>query len=331
MELKSILNKLLESQRLSHLEARDLMHGIAGGAVNEAQMSAVLTAYVMRSISLDELIGFREALLELSQEVKLLNGEVIDLCGTGGDGKNTFNISTASTFVVAGANVPVAKHGNYSASSITGSSNIMEYLGYSFSSNPDKLKREIEQTNVCFLHAPLFHPALKAIGPVRRQLGVKTFFNMLGPLINPARPKYQLSGVFNAEVGRMFSCLFNRCLTDYRVVYSLDGYDEISLTSDVKVFSKMGDECFSPESIGFSRLSPSCAAGGATVEESAGIFLSVLGNQADKGKISIIIANSALAISCFKGISITEAAHQAQESIESGRAMEQLKRLLAMQ
>lgn len=329
--MKSILNKLVESQRLSQQEASNLMHGIASGAMNEAQMAAVLTAYIMRSISLDELKGFRDALLELSQEINLFNGQVIDLCGTGGDGKNTFNISTASTFVVAGAGVPVAKHGNYSASSITGSSNIMEYLGYSFSSNPDKLKREIEQTNACFLHAPLFHPALKAIGPVRRQLGVKTFFNMLGPLINPARPKFQLSGVFNAEVGRMFSYLFSGCLTDYRVVYSLDGYDEISLTGDVKVFSKLGDECLSPESFGFSRLSPSSVAGGATVEESADIFLSVLGNHADEDKISITIANSALAISCFKGIPINQAVQQAQESIESGRAMEQLKRLLAMQ
>lgn len=259
--MKQILTKLFESQKLSRTESQNLMHGIANGSVNESQMAAVLTAYIMRSISLEELQGFRDALLDLSVKVDIYDGHTIDLCGTGGDGKNTFNISTASAFVVAGAGIPVVKHGNYGATSVSGSSNVMEYFGYKFSSDSGKLKREIDNTNVCFLHAPLFHPALKAVGPVRRQLGVRTFFNMLGPLLNPSRPKYQVSGVFSIEVARIYSYLLSNYLNDYRIIHSLDGYDEISLTSSTKIFSKAGEDCLTPESLGFSKISPENIAG----------------------------------------------------------------------
>ena len=234
--MKYLLNKLLESQTLARNEAFELMHGIAAEKLNHAQMAAVLASFIMRSISLDELLGFREALLELAIKPELNNGDVIDLCGTGGDGKNTFNISTLSAFVVAGAGIPVAKHGNYGVSSTSGSSNVMEYLGYRFSNEQDKLQRELDEAGICFMHAPLFHPALKAVGPVRKELGIKSFFNILGPLVNPALPNYQASGVFNLETGRIYSYLLQKENKQFRVVHSLDGYDEISLTADTRVF-----------------------------------------------------------------------------------------------
>ncbi|MGE0079392.1 MAG: anthranilate phosphoribosyltransferase [Bacteroidales bacterium] len=329
--MKQILNKLLESQKLSRSEAQDLIHNIASGNINESQMSAMLTAYIMRNISLEELQGFRDALLDLALPVDINGGQTIDLCGTGGDGKNTFNISTVSAFVVAGAGVPVAKHGNYGVSSVTGSSNLMEILGYKFSTSAEKLKREIDSTNVCFLHAPLFHPALKTIGPIRRQLGVKTFFNILGPLVNPARPKYQVSGVFNIEVGRTYSYLLNNHLNDFRIVHSLDGYDEISLTGPAKVFSKQGDSCLTPENFGFRKVASTSIEGGANPDESAKIFLSILNNKADKEKIDVTIANSAMAINCYKGIALGDAILVARESIESGKALKSFKKIISMQ
>lgn len=329
--MKQILIKLFESQRLSRAESQELMHGIASGIVNESQIAAVLTAYVMRSISLEELEGFRDALLDLSVKVDIYDGYTIDLCGTGGDGKNTFNISTASAFVVAGAGIPVVKHGNYGATSVSGSSNVMEYFGYKFSTDSGKLIREIDNTKVCFLHAPLFHPALKAVGPIRRQLGVKTFFNMLGPLLNPSRPKYQVNGVFSIEVARLYSYLLNNYLNDYRIINSLDGYDEISLTSSTKIFSKAGEDCLTPERMGFCKISPENIAGGESVEESAKIFLSVLTNTADKEKIDVVVANSAMAISCYKGSPFAESTLYAKESLESGKALECFKKLISMQ
>jgi len=329
--MKHTLSKLFESQRLGRAEAQNLMYGIANGSINESQIAAVLTAYIMRSISLEELQGFRDALLELSVKVDINDGQTIDLCGTGGDGKNTFNISTVSAFVVAGARVPVAKHGNYGATSVSGSSNVMEYFGYRFSTNVSKLKKEIDNTNVCFLHAPLFHPALKAVGPIRRQLGIKTFFNMLGPLVNPSRPKYQVSGVYNIEVGRIYSYLLCDYLNDYRIIHSLDGYDEISLTNSTKIFSKTGEDCLTPESLGFRKVMPEKIVGGKTVEESATIFLSVLSNNADKSIIDVVIANSAMAISCYKGLPFAESTLLARESLESGKALECFKKLISMQ
>jgi anthranilate phosphoribosyltransferase len=180
-KMRHILEKLLESQQLTRQEAGNLMHAIAGQEFNESQIAAILSSYVMRTINLDELLGFRDALLDLAVRVDLDGHRLIDLCGTGGDGKNTFNISTISSFVVAGAGIKVAKHGNYGVSSLTGSSNLMEHFGYVFSAGNDKLRREIEEAGICFMHAPLFHPALKAVGPVRKQLGIKTIFNIMGP------------------------------------------------------------------------------------------------------------------------------------------------------
>lgn len=330
--MKNLINKLLESLTLTRVEASQLMHGIANGSVNEAQMASILTAYIVRPVNLDELMGFREALLELALKVDLYGGKVIDLCGTGGDGKNTFNISTLSAFVVAGAGVPVGKHGNYGVSSSSGSSNVMEQLGYRFSNDSEKLKREIDATNVCFMHAPLFHPALKAIGPIRKQMGVKTFFNILGPLANPANPDYQVSGVFNIEAGRIYSYLLQSESKKFLVVHSLDGYDEVSLTSQVKLFSPKGELLISPENMGLKRNLPEDLLGGTSVKDSADIFMAVLENRASNAQKNAVIANSALAIMCFnENSNLADSVKLASESLESGKALASFTKLINMQ
>jgi anthranilate phosphoribosyltransferase len=330
--MKTLLNKLLESQTLTHSEAHELMHGIAGGKLNDAQMAAVLAAFIMRSISLDELMGFRAALLELAIRPSLNDGEIIDLCGTGGDGKNTFNISTLSAFVVAAAGVPVAKHGNYGVSSISGSSNVMEHLGYKFSNDENKLKKELDQAGITFLHAPLFHPALKAVGGVRRQLGIKSFFNILGPLVNPATPKYQSSGVFNLETGRIYSYLLQNEKKEFRVVHSLDGYDEISLTDDTKVFSPKGEYLVKVEDFHLPANTQESLFGGESIEEAAAIFTSVLENKCTPPQLNAVAANSAIAIQCYhKQLSLPQAVSKAIETIQSYEALHTFHKLINLQ
>ncbi len=330
--MNQLLNKLLESQLLTRTEAREMMHAIAGGALNESRIAAVLSAYVMRSISIDELLGFRDAILDLAHDVKINGGDAIDVCGTGGDNKNTFNISTLSAFVVAGAGIPVAKHGNYGISSSSGSSNLMAHLGYIFSKDADKLNREIGKAGICFMHAPLFHPALKAVGPVRKQLGVKTFFNILGPLVNPAWPKYQLNGVFSVEAGRIFSYLLQQEDKQFMVVYSLDGYDEVSLTAPVKLFSRSGEDLLHPEDFGLPGNTSGDLVGGTSVDASARVFKDVLGNKATLQQHNAVIANAAMAIYCYgKAKTLPEAVSLADESVRSGNALKRFKQLIALQ
>lgn len=326
-----LIQKLLESQYLDQQQAQSLMHGIAGGALNEAQMAAVLTAYVMRNVSLDELTGFRQALLELALKPQLNHGETMDLCGTGGDGKNTFNISTLSAFVVAACGIPVAKHGNYGISSRSGSSNVMEYLGYQFPADESQLQYELEKAGICFMHAPLFHPALKAVGGVRRQLGMKSFFNILGPLVNPASPRYQVSGVFNLETGRIYSYLLQQEQKKFRVVHCLQGYDEVSLTGEARIFSPQGESMIRPEDFGLSPLQAHALDGGNSIEAAAGIFVRVLNNQGTREQNHAVMANAALAIQCYHpSLSLTEAVEQARESIVSGKALKTFQTLLAI-
>jgi anthranilate phosphoribosyltransferase len=330
--MKQIVNKLLESLSLTRSEAKELMHGIANQELNESQMAAVLAAFIMRSVNLDELLGFREVLLELAIKPSLNDGDVIDLCGTGGDAKNTFNISTLSAFVVAGAGVPVAKHGNYGVSSLSGSSNVMENLGYKFSNDEAKLQTELEKAGICFMHAPLFHPALKAIGPVRRQLGIKSFFNILGPLVNPANPKYQASGVFNLETGRIYSYLLQRENKVFRVVHSLDGYDEISLTDNTRIFSVKGEGILTPEDFGMKYNTPESLFGGESIDEAAVIFMNVLSGKGTQAQNNAVIANSAIAILCFKdNLTLKEAVQQAKESLESKNALHTFETLIKLQ
>jgi len=330
-KMKDILTKLLESQRLTRSEAMKLMHGIASGEVNESQSAAVLTAYIMRNISIEELLGFRDALMELARQVDTGSREVIDVCGTGGDGKNTFNISTLTAFVVAGAGVPVAKHGNYGVSSASGSSNVMEYLGYRFTGEKEKLQKELEEAGICFMHAPLFHPALKAVGKIRKQIGVKTFFNILGPLVNPANPSCQVSGVFNMEAGRIYSYLLQRENKKFVVIHSLDGYDEVSLTSDVSLFTEKGESLLPVESFGLPPIMAEEIAGGESVKSAGKIFMDVLNNRSTVPQKNTVIANSALALQCYRGCSLETAVADARDSIESHRALGVFKKLTAIQ
>lgn len=330
--MKELLQKLLEARQLERAEAGRLMQGFAGGELNEAQMALVLSAFMMRHLSTDELLGFNDALMELAVKPELGTKALMDMCGTGGDGKHTFNISTLSAIVAAASGVPVAKHGNYGASSMSGSSNVLEQLGYKFSNSGEKLRRELEQANMCFLHAPLFHPALKAVGPVRRQLGLRSFFNVLGPLVNPVEPHYQVSGVFNLETARLYTYFLqskNRC---FRVVHALDGYDEVSLTGAVKVFTPRGESLLRAESFGLPAVLPHELHGGESLEDAALIFKNVLENEATPAQKHAVAANAALAIHCYGlAASLPEAVELAKESLASGRALQSFKKLIEIQ
>ena len=291
--MKTILNKLFDQQRLTKKESKEVLIEIATKKFNEAHLASFLTVFMMRPISVNELAGFREALLELAVKIDLSEFNTIDLCGTGGDGKDTFNISTLTSFIVAGTGNKVAKHGNYSASSISGSSNMLEYLGYKFTNNEDVLKTQIDKANICFLHAPLFHPALKAVGPVRKELGMRTFFNMLGPLVNPSNPQNQMVGVFNLEVARVYNYLLQDTSQNYAIVHSIDGYDEISLTSSFKLFTKNNEQLIVPEDLGFDRLKQSDIFGGKSVAESAKIFSSILNGKGTESQNNVVLTNTA--------------------------------------
>ena len=293
-------------------------------------MAAFMTAYCMRNITVNELEGFRDAMLELCLPVNLETEEVIDLCGTGGDGKDTFNISTLASFVVAGAGYKVAKHGNYGVSSGCGSSNVMEFLGCRFSNDNDQLKTNIDDANVCFLHAPLFHPAMKTVAPIRRELGVKTFFNMLGPLVNPARPKNQLVGVFNLELARVYAYLYQKSDKRYTILNALEGYDEVSLTCDFKTFSADGEKLNSIETLGFKKLNPAEILGGSSIKESADIFVAVLNGSATTAQQNVVLCNAALAIKTIgPEKSFADCFYEAEEALISKMALKSFKALIA--
>jgi len=320
--MKALLNRLIQHQQLSKEEARQVIIHIAEGKYNISQIASFLTVYMMRSISLEELQGFREALLELCIAVDLSEFNTIDLCGTGGDGKDTFNISTLSSFVTAGAGIKVTKHGNYGVSSGCGSSNVLEALGIKFSNDSDFLKRCLNQAGICILHAPLFHPAMKNVAPVRRELGVKTFFNMLGPLVNPSLPKNQLTGVFNLELARLYHYLFQQTDTNFTVLYALEGYDEISLTGPTKAFNKMGERVLSPQDFGVMPLKAIEIAGGDTLTSSAKIFMDVLQNKGTQAQQNVVCANAGMALATAENLSPLEGFEKAKASLLSGKALE---------
>jgi anthranilate phosphoribosyltransferase len=327
--MKEILQRLTSHMTLGREEAKNILKKIAGGEYNNSQVSAFLTVFMMRMVTVHELAGFRDALLELCLAVDLSEFDTIDLCGTGGDGKNTFNISTLSSFVVAGAGCKVAKHGNYGVSSACGSSNVLEYLGYKFTSDRDILRSQLDRSNICFLHAPLFHPAMKAVGPVRRELGVKTFFNMLGPMVNPSFPANQLTGVWNLETARLYNYIYQQTDKNYSIVYSLDGYDEVSLTSEFKMISNDEEELLTPEKTGFPRLSPDDLKGGVTVAESVKIFLNILDGKGTPAQKSVVAVNSGLALKkMFPSKNLQECISVAEESLREGKAKSMLYKLL---
>jgi anthranilate phosphoribosyltransferase len=330
--MKKILLYLFEHKTLSREMAKEVLLNIGKGLYNEHEVTAFMTVYLMRSVTIEELQGFRDALLELCVKVDMNGFPVIDIVGTGGDGKNTFNISTLSCFIVAGTGQKVAKHGNYGASSISGASNVMEQLGYKFKNDNDRLKKEVDAANICFLHAPLFHPALKTVGPIRKNLGVRTFFNMLGPMVNPAFPPFQLVGVYNLEMARIYNYLLQQTDKAFTIIHSLDGYDEISLTNDTKVITNEGEKIMTPEMLGKRMVEPNDIYGGNTVEEAAKIFIKILKGEGSWAQNAVVLANAAMALHCTGNYkSYDEAYGKAIESLESGKANESLQILISLQ
>ncbi len=325
--MKNILNRLINHEILSKQEAKDILVNISNGSYNGSQISAFLTVYMMRSVTVEELAGFRDALLELCVAVDLSAYNPIDLCGTGGDGKDTFNISTLSSFVAAGAGIKVTKHGNYGVSSTCGSSNVMEYLGVKFSNDKDYLTKSIDQTGICVLHAPLFHPAMKNVAPIRRELAVKTFFNMLGPMVNPAFPTNQLVGVFNLELARMYGYLYQNETKNFTILHALDGYDEISLTGKTKIITRHSEGMLSPEDFGVHKLQQSEIAGGNSIESSAKIFVDVLSGKGTEAQNNVVCANSGMAIATVLSLTPKQGFEKAKESLLAGKGLEVLKKV----
>ena len=320
--MKEILNQLIAHQTLSQEQAREVLRNIATGGYNTSQIAAFMTVYLMRSITVEELRGFREAMLELCIPVEIAEYDAMDLCGTGGDGKDTFNISTLSSFIVAGAGQNVAKHGNTGVSSICGSSNLLQYFGYQFTNDIGEIRRSLDEVGLCFLHAPLFHPAMKNVAPIRKELGVKTFFNMLGPMVNPSFPKKQLVGVFSLELARLYGYLYQETEGKFSILHALDGYDEISLTGPFKMISNSGEKLYNPENIGLSKLAAESIKGGDTVEESAKIFENVLRGKGEKAQNQVVIANAAAAlVTAREGLNFSDAVLEAEEVLLSGKAL----------
>ena len=330
--MKEILNFLFQHQSLSRSVAKQILLDIGKGVYNDHELSAFITVYLMRTITLEELIGFREALLEMCVKIDFEERKVMDIVGTGGDGKNTFNISTLSCFIVAGAGQPVAKHGSYGASSVSGASNLMETLGYKFKSDADQLKRELDETNMCFLHAPVFHPALKTVAPIRRNLGVRTFFNLLGPMVNPSNPSFQLVGVYNLEVSRFYNYLLQLENRRYAIVHSMDGYDEVSLTSDVKLITAEGESMLSPVQLCGNYITQTEIYGGDSVHASAELFMRILKGEGTLAQQNVVLANSALALLLTDSYSdYSSAFDAAKESLKSGKALNVLNKLISLQ
>jgi len=330
--MKKILQYLFEHKTLSRDQAKEILTNISKSLYSDHEVTAFITVYLMRSITIEELQGFRDALLDLCVKVDLNGHATMDIVGTGGDGKNTFNVSTLSCFIVAGAGQKVAKHGNYGATSISGASNVMEQLGYKFKSGNAQLNKEVEEAGICFLHAPLFHPALKTVGPIRKNLGLRTFFNMLGPMVNPASPAYQLVGVYNLEMARIYNYLLQQTGKPFTIIHSLDGYDEISLTNDTKVITREGEKIMTPQQLGKRLVDPQDIYGGNSVEESARIFMKIIKGEGSWAQNAVVLANAAMALHCTGNYTTyDDAYHAAVESLESGKAYQSLQTLISLQ
>ena len=326
--MKKILEKLFGHNYLEYEESKKVLKEISSKKYNYSQVASFLTVFKMRNPSVQEIEGFRDALLDLCVKIDLSSDfETIDLCGTGGDGKNTFNISTISSFVVAGAGYKVTKHGNYGVSSSCGSSDVLQQLGIKLSNDDGYLKKCLDKGNFCYLHAPLFHPAMKNVAGVRKELEFKTFFNILGPLVNPLQPKNQLCGVYNLEISRLYGYVFENSKKNYSILYSLDGYDEISLTSDFMKISRNDSTINSPDYFGFNKINPDEIKGGESIKDSASIFTKILENKATKSQTDVVLANSAIAIQTITNKTIDECLSIARQSIDSGSALNCLKRI----
>jgi anthranilate phosphoribosyltransferase len=330
--MKKILQYLFEHKTLSREQAKEVLMQISQGVYNEHEITSFVTVYLMRSITIDELMGFRDALLSLAVKVNIGVENTIDIVGTGGDGKDTFNISTLACFIVAGAGQPVVKHGNYGASSVSGASNVMEQFGYTFKNEEAALAKEVKEAGICFLHAPLFHPALKTVGPIRRNIGVRTFFNMLGPIVNPAQPRYQLIGVYNLEMARIYNYILQGLGKDFTLIHSLDGYDEIALTTDTKVITNQGEYIMTPYQLGKKKVFSEELHGGKTVEEAASIFKNIIQGKGTWSQNAVVLSNAAMALFVTGRYENYDLAFQAAvKSLESGAANNSLQKLISLQ
>lgn len=327
--MKEILQYLFNHHTLSKSEAKAIMIEIAQNKFNATEVTAFISIFLMRNITLDELKGFREALLQMAVPVFLNTNDTIDIVGTGGDGKNTINISTLASFIVAGTGQKVAKHGNYGASTITGSSNVMEALGYQFKKTSEELNEDLEKANICFLHAPYFHPALQSVVALRKSLGLRTFFNLLGPLVNPAKPQFSVIGVYNLEIARIYQYLLQKENRDFVLVHGMDGYDEISLTSDSKIITKNGENIYSAEDLGFKTVDAENIKAGKTPEETAQIFRNILEGKGTESQNSVVLANAAVALHhTNKFGNYEDCLNSAKESLFGGKALNSLNQLV---
>ena len=326
--MKKVLNRLTQYETLTEDESRNIIIEISEGKLNTSEISSFLTIFMIRNITIEELNGFRKALIELSLKIDLEEFDPIDLCGTGGDEKDTFNISTLASFVTAGSGVKVAKHGNYGVSSSCGSSNVLESLGLNFNNDSNKIKEAVDKANICFLHAPLFHPAMKNVAPVRKELGLKTFFNMLGPMVNPSMPKKQIVGVYNLELARIYNYLYQLTDINYNIIHSLDGYDEISLTGNTKVYSRKSEFILESEDFNLKNINPLDIKGGMDIKSSSKIFINVLNGNGSNHQENVVCANASLAIAISKETSILDAFEDAKESIKSGKALKCFNNLI---
>ncbi len=330
--MREILNHLFEHKTLTREESERVLTNIAGGNYSESEIAAFLTVYLMRSITVDELTGFRDALLNLCIRIDLSEFDPMDVCGTGGDGKDTFNISTLSTFILAGSGIKIAKHGNYGVSSTCGSSNILEHFGYKFSTDKDKLRDEIDKSGVCFLHAPLFNPAMKNVVPVRKALKIKTFFNMLGPMVNPSFPRKQLIGVYSLELARLYNYLYQQSSMNYMIIYSLDGYDEVSLTSDFKYILNGVEQIVSPEALSYKKAMPAELYGGKSVPEASDLFINILKGKGTPVQNDVVTVNAQMALKCvYPEKSFEECRDIASKSLLTGSAYRSFVKLIELQ
>ncbi|MCI6839698.1 MAG: anthranilate phosphoribosyltransferase [Prevotella sp.] len=332
MTMKDILNRMLNHEELTREETRDILLGITRSEYPNEQIAALLTALQMRGITVDELLGFRDGILESGIHAQLDCDRYIDVVGTGGDRKNTFNISTTSCFVIAGAGYKVAKHGNYAATSKSGASNVIEQHGIKFTNDIDRLNRSINECGIVYLHAQLFAKAMKFVGPVRNALQFPTCFNLLGPLVNPSSPQCQMLGVANLDQMRLYNNVYQKIGIDYAIVNSIDGYDEISLTGDFKVTTNDYERVFKPSDLGLRTARPEELQAGATEEDAARIFDNVLADKALPAQKDIVIANAAFGIQVFERgkKSIDECVAIARESIESGKALATFRKFVEL-
>lgn len=329
--MKAILNDLYQHKRLSKSESKQVLIDIASEKYNDAHLASFMTVFMMRPISVQELSGFREALLDLAIKVDFSEYNTIDIVGTGGDGKDTFNISTLTSFIVAGTGQKVAKHGNYSVSSKSGSSDMLASFGYQFTNDQNTLKNHLEKANICFLHAPKFHPAMKAVGPTRKALALKTFFNMLGPLVNPSSPKNHLLGTFNSEIARLYNYILQEEDINYGIIHTLDGYDEISLTGPFKMFTKKGELLINPEDLGQKRIKQSEIFGGNNIEAAANIFKLIINAKGTEAQNNVVLTNAAFALKIIDQTkSYEDAFEEAKISLLDLKAKQTLDKLIQL-